>query len=80
MDIKRILDTLKDADNEIALLRHQNEILSAKVEMIDLFAMVLNTQPTRNGRGAAPDVRYKLMALGQDIEIEEKNKPQSAAS
>jgi hypothetical protein len=40
---------LLDAIHEIHSLRHANQILSAKVEMIELFECVLHTQPVRRG-------------------------------
>jgi hypothetical protein len=51
---------LLDAIHEIHSLRHANQILSAKVEMIELFECVLHTQPVRRGQGASPDVAWAL--------------------
>lgn len=51
---------LIDARNEITALRRTNEILAAKVEMIDLFALVLHTEPARQSRGACPDIAWQL--------------------
>lgn len=53
-------ELLNDARHEILDLRRRNEILGAKVEMIDLFACVLNTQPAARTQGAAPDVAWAL--------------------
>ena len=52
--------TLRDAANEIRSLRRQNELLSAKVEMIDLFAQVLNTKAAERSAGASPDIAWQL--------------------
>jgi hypothetical protein len=75
MNTNKILYTLRDAQAEILDLRRRNEILSAKVEMIDLFACVLHTKPAEHVRGASPDVAYALGQLAQDIETEEADKP-----
>jgi len=42
-------------------LRHRNEILSAKIEMVDLFALVLHTQAAHRLSGAMhPDPLWLL--------------------
>lgn len=51
---------LEEARQEILRLRRANEILSAKVEMIDLFACVLHTSPARHSVGESEDVAWKL--------------------
>ena len=53
-------DLLEDAREEIIHLRRRNEILSAKVEMIDLFACILNTRPWIPVEGRGEDVAWKL--------------------
>jgi hypothetical protein len=63
---------LLDAMHEIRALRRQNEILSAKVEMIDLFACVLHTEPARRSQGAAPDVARALEKEAARLETEEQ--------
>lgn len=54
---------LIDARNEIQQLRRQNEILRAKVEMVDLFACVLHTKPAEKTQAMAPDVAWQLDKL-----------------
>lgn len=51
---------LIEARQEILTLRRTNEILGAKVEMIDLFALVLNTRPNYPSQGTSADVAWKL--------------------
>lgn len=51
---------LQRAREEIITLRRANEILSAKQEMIDLFAVVLNTQPAYRNQAATEDVAWLL--------------------
>lgn len=63
---------LIEAENEIRSLRRQNEILTAKVEVMDLFACVLHTSPAERNRGAAPDVAWKLMDKIAEINAKEK--------
>ena len=52
-------DLLIQAREEIRQLRRANEILAAKVEMIDLFACVLHTRPASHSVGAAVDVAWR---------------------
>ncbi len=63
---------LKEAAYEIRDLRRRNEILSAKVEVMDLFAMVLNTEPARRGQGMSSDVAWQLDKAATEIEEKEK--------
>lgn len=48
MEFKALADILNDAAEEIKTLRRQNELLRARVEMIDLFAQVLYTKPAEH--------------------------------
>ena len=50
-------------------MRHRNEILSAKVEVMDLFATVLFTAPAGGlMRGASPCVAHALEKAAADLE------------
>lgn len=51
---------LKDAKRELLELRRRNEILAAKVEMIDLFACVLHTQAAQRTEGFTLDLVAKI--------------------
>lgn len=51
---------LSNAMHEIRHLRHKNEILEAKVSMIDLFVTVLFSQAPHQSVGAQADVSYAL--------------------
>ena len=53
-------ELLTNAMHEIRDLRRRNEVLGAKVEMIDLFACVLHTQAAANPQGYSPDVAFAL--------------------
>lgn len=62
---------LRDARHEIDRLRHDNEILRAKVEVMDLFALVLTTEPARRIQGAAPDVAWALQKKIDELAAKE---------
>lgn len=51
---------LRMAALEIKQLRRANEVLGAKVEMIDLFAMVLHTKPAYQGGGMSEDIVWAI--------------------
>ena len=67
-------ELLANARQEILTLRRENEILRAKVEVMDLFACVLHTTPASRNQGAAPDVAWalqkKIDELGKRSETE----------
>jgi hypothetical protein len=51
---------LLEAASEIDSLRRQNETLRAKVEVMDLFACVLHTQPATYNPPMGVDVAWSL--------------------
>jgi len=55
-----LVELLSNAAAEIRALRRRNELLSAKVEMIDLFACVLHTQAASRPVGEGPDIAWAL--------------------
>ena len=59
---------LLSAKNEIVSLRRRNEILSAKVEMIDLFACILHTKPATPNCGAGIDIVPELAKKLEELE------------
>lgn len=63
---------LRNAQEEITRLRRQNEILSAKVEMIDLFACVLHTKPAEHVQDMSVDVVWELGKEIEKIEADER--------
>jgi len=52
-------------------LRRENEILRAKVEVMDLFACVLHTTPARHSQGMSEDVAWALERKLAEIAREE---------
>jgi len=57
---KEIDRLLLDAMLEIRSLRHINEILRAKVDTMNLFALTLRTQPFYEPQGASVDVAWEI--------------------
>jgi hypothetical protein len=64
-DIKNLL---LQAQHEIIDLRRRNEVLQAKVDTMDLFALVLNTSPAHGSVGMAEDVAWALQREIDNIE------------
>ena len=60
-------DLLQEARAEILHLRRRNEVLAAKVEMIDLFACVLHTRPAVPVEGMGEDIAWKLQVKIDEI-------------
>ncbi len=69
---------MENAAHEIRDLRRRNEVLAAKVEMIDLFSLVFRTRPDYPSVGAAPDVVWELEKKA--AEIHEETRPRAPAS
>ena len=69
---------LNEARHEILKLRRQNEILRAKVEMIDLFAVVLHTKPAYPDQCSAVDVAWQLQTEIDKLNEAERTAPQPA--
>lgn len=51
---------LREAANEIRSLRRVNEILQAKVGMIELFDRVLRSEPPTITQGYGEDIAWKM--------------------
>ena len=52
-------DVLQDAKNEIIRLRRNNELLSAQVHVVEIFAAAL-FGPNRNAQGMSIDIAWSL--------------------
>jgi hypothetical protein len=61
---------MSEAAGEIRQLRHANEVLAAKVEVMELFAVVLNTSPAYRSQGASVDVVGLLEKRRFELETE----------
>jgi len=69
-DIKNLL---LNAQHEILGLRRRNEVLQAKVDTMDLFALVLRTSPSYQSVGMGEDVAWLI-----DKEIQEIDRREAA--
>lgn len=58
-------EVLLGAQQEIISLRRQNELLRAKVEVMDLFACVLHTTAASRSEGMSIDIAWQL---GKELE------------
>lgn len=67
----KIREILIEAKNEIESLRRANEILSAKVSVMELFSIALRAHPDNGSYGGIPDV---LHYIDQELEEEEEKK------
>lgn len=72
IDRDELKHLLLDARHEITDLRRQNEILGAKVEVMELFACVLHTRPAGRGGGAAPDVAWAIDRAIEKLDAKEE--------
>lgn len=56
---------LKDAAFEITVLRNENRIMKARLDMFDMIMTTLHTEPARQSQGFSPDV---LAAINKHLE------------
>jgi hypothetical protein len=62
-------ELLIEAAHEIKQLRRVNEILSAKVDMIELFDRVLHTQPAYKSQAMSEDIVWKINKFTSEFEL-----------
>ncbi len=62
---------LIEAKSEIERLRRRNEILEAKVEVMNLFGTVLHTYPNHDGGAMAVDIAWSLQKGIEELEAKE---------
>ncbi len=68
-----VREVITEAIAEISRLRRENEILAAKVDVMDLFACVLITSAATRSHGESVDVVWKLnKALDEEIAADER--------
>ena len=72
MNMKHVL---QNAEAEIIGLRRRNEILEAKVEMIDLFELLLHTTPAAKRIGEGEDVASDLRVLLSNRDFDAEGNP-----
>lgn len=59
---------LIDANHEIKILRRQNELMNARLEMFDAMTQLLHTNPATKNCGMSPDVVQSIEMFLRDIE------------
>ena len=64
---QNIEGVLSAAVVEIRTLRRRNEILQAKVDTMELFALVFTSQPNYGVQGDAEDIAYAIDTLIIDL-------------
>ena len=64
-------ELLLRAKVEIEDLRQRNESLAAKVEVMDLFACVLHTEPARRSVGEGEDIAWLLQQKWNELDAQE---------
>jgi hypothetical protein len=65
---------MRMAVEEIRGLRRRNEILEAKVEVMNLFGLTLHTQPAYPTQGMGEDAAWLLQRILDDLETK-RNTP-----
>jgi hypothetical protein len=65
------IQILTEATHEIHRLRRQNEILNAKVEVMELFACVLHTSPAQHGNCMAVDIAWQMEKEAERLKAEQ---------
>jgi hypothetical protein len=58
--MERETELLKQAVSEIRMLRSQNQLMSARLEMFDSLMLVLHTDVARRGQGMSPDLTWEI--------------------
>jgi len=53
-------ELLQRAVTEINILRRQNELMSAKLEMFDKCVLLLHTSPNYPSQGMSPDLVWEI--------------------
>ncbi len=72
-----LIETLKEAEHEINSLRRRNEILAAKVEVMDSFMCVLHTRPAEHNQTMGIDVVFQIAK--HRAKLEDDAKPKASA-
>lgn len=67
--------TLLSARREIERLRHRNEILEAKVDVMDLLGAIFCARPPSGSMQATPDIVSEIQHAIDKIDEESVTKP-----
>lgn len=68
-----LLHLLREAEHEIKSLRKRNEILSARVDTLDIFAAALGMR--NQSQGMSVDVAWSLRRVIEEMESEDVQTP-----
>lgn len=58
--MEREVELLRQAVSEIRILRNQNQLMSARLDMFDSIMSVLHTDVARKGQGMSPDLTWEI--------------------
>ncbi len=58
--MKTEIELLKNAAMEIKILRRQNELKSARLDMFDSVMKLLHTKPAMESQGMSPDLVWEI--------------------
>ncbi len=58
--MEREIDLLKAAATEIRILRNENKLLSARLDMFDKMMLLLHTAPEYTRQGISLDLIYEI--------------------
>lgn len=53
-------ELLKSAVSEIRVLRRENELMRARLDMFDSLMSLFNTPPNYRGQGMSPDLTWEI--------------------
>lgn len=62
----REIELLNEAAFEIKILRRQNELMKARLDMFDAINMMLHTEVARQSQGMSPDVVWAIEKFIED--------------
>lgn len=61
VELRRALELLHEANNEIKNLRQHNREQAIRLKMFDDMMLVFNTKPKEMGVGHSPDLCHEIM-------------------
>lgn len=53
-------DRLQRASSEIGMLRNQNQLMAARLDMFDSIMLIFNTPPAYRNQGMSPDLIWEI--------------------
>lgn len=74
--MEKSIQLLKDAAFEIQILRRQNELMSARLEMFDSINAILHTEVAHKSQGFSPDLVHEIDKFISSVDGNQKPEPQ----